>query len=263
MSPYCGPAGWSEHTPQKQAIFKVLAETLIVATRNHRKSWAHPEFVYFDLNGGPGVYEDGSLGSPVIALDAARRLGEPVRAFVYERDDERRDGEGGLIDVLRSRGLQAETRRDHTGAPADARTVARAASRPLYGLVYCDPNPCKDLMPSATLAEIVALDKFQRVEVLVYMSATVYGRLRSSEGRFLLDDLAAIPKRFTYLRHPVGQHRWTFALLTNWKRDAAWLKRYRFELLGTPEGNALALDLNLTRKELIAHREGDLFAEAS
>lgn len=250
MSPYCGSMGCSTETPIKQATFGKIIQILLVSTkRNRRAEWSHPDFLYVDLNAGSGIYEDGSYGSPLIALSRAERVGEPIRAVLYERDDETRDDVGGLTDNLQRLRFVAETHGDHACADADLRRVEAEMRGKPFGLIYADPNPDKDLIPSELLRRLFRSPRLEKVDALVYVSATIYGRQRHYRERFLLDDLRAIGKRYVWLRRPSGPWRWTFAFLTNWE---SWpgLAKDGFVRLGTPEGDALARDLNLTKREL-------------
>lgn len=250
MSPYCRSMGCSVETPIKQAQFGKVVSILLRATKNTRRaSWSQSEFLYVDLNAGSGVYEDGSYGSPLIALSRAAEMGEPMRAILYERDDETRDDAGGLLDNIERLGFAAETHGDHATADLDIRAIERSLRGKPFGLVYADPNPDKDLIPAELLARIFRSSRMDMVDALVYVSATNYGRQRHYRERYLLNDLLAVGKRYVWLRRPSGPWRWTFAFLTNWDRWPG-LAGDGFVRLGTPEGDSLARDLNLTRREL-------------
>jgi len=261
VSPVFKSMGCSDETPIKQATFGKILSILLRATKNHRRaSWSHREFLYVDMNAGSGVYEDGSHGSPLIALGRARDMGEPIRAILYERDPETRDDCGGLVDNLYRLGFDAETHGDHGTADLDLRCVEKSLSGKPFGLIYADPNPDRDLVPAEVLTRIFKSSRLEMVDALVYVSATNYGRQRHYRERYLLDDLRAIGKRYVWLRRPAGPWRWTFAFLTNWDRWPG-LAGDGFFRLGTPEGDALARDLNLTRKELGA--SAPLFGDAT
>ncbi len=253
--------GCSAETPTKQAHFGKIVSILLRATKNHRRaSWSHPDFLYVDLNAGSGIYEDGSYGSPLIALSRAKGMGEPIRAVLYERDDETRDDAGGLMDNLQRLGFVADTHGDHACADMDLRRIENGMRGKPFGLIYADPNPDKDLIPSELLTRIFKSARLEMVDALVYVSATNYGRQRHYRERYLLNDLNAIGKRFIWLRRPSGPWRWTFAFLTNWDKWPG-LASDGFVRLGTPEGDALARDLNLTRRELGA--SDSLFGDAA
>lgn len=261
MSPFYHAAGHGDQTEEKQELFGKLVSMLLTATKKMRRArTAYPPFVYFDFNAGPGIYDAGFEGSPIIALERARRFGELMEGYLYERDPETRDDVGGLADNLLKRHLNASVRSDHVGAASDAKRIAEAAEgRQIHGLLYCDPNPDRDLVPHEAIRAVFSHPAFWKLDCLVYVSATNYTRQRQYRERFLLDDLRKIGKRFIGLREPSGAFQWTFALLTNWPGCPS-LPYYGFKWLGTPEGEALAVKLNLSARERNEQTQPDLFA---
>src|SRR5579885_2923214 len=86
----------ADYTPTKQQHFDTVARVEISVVRAsidsaHRRwpNWAHERFLYLDLNAGPGYYDDlMERGSPIIMLNAARELGYPIEAHLFESNPE-------------------------------------------------------------------------------------------------------------------------------------------------------------------------------
>lgn len=59
------------HTEIKHCIFQ---DTLLAAMSIARNLSSADNYIYIDLYSGPGVFDDGTLGSPIIALNSAQKI---------------------------------------------------------------------------------------------------------------------------------------------------------------------------------------------
>jgi hypothetical protein len=254
--PIDGAAGFSEYTAIKQRDFGYVMETLIKIAKSPRcmgAEWAHPEYLYIDLNAGSGVV-GGYEGSPLIFARAAQRLGLRFRGWLFERDQK---------SVYRLEQALRESCSDVAGCFSIVcgdhnETVPRMLERGLhtlpkdwvFGLVYADPNGQIDLPlgPMRLLAE-----RFPRVDQLVNVGATTYKRTRGAglSDAYLLDDLETVHKRHRLLRRVVGRWQWTMALLTNWP-NAPEFSQIGFRKSTSAEGQQISRDINFSSKELSA-----------
>lgn len=242
----------SDSTGEKHLQFRKFIEThlRIVNGCFHQYKGLHQEYLYFDLNAGPGRYEHENLtGSPIIFAEAAEKLAVNYRGWLFE-------GHQPTFETLarnirsfhRTRGRFHLIKGDHreTVPQIEDLPVPRITGIP-YGLIFSDQNGT-----SLQVDEIrFLLDRLprNRIDVLAYVSAANYKRRnRAYERPEILDDLRAIGKRYIWLREPKAKHQWTFAILTDWPEFPSFFK-WGFQLLGTEAGDALADRLMLTTKE--------------
>ena len=61
--PRDGSAGYSEYTRQKQEHLWLILDTIggVLNGIIQRHQWANPYILWWDLNGGPGCYHNGSI----------------------------------------------------------------------------------------------------------------------------------------------------------------------------------------------------------
>ena len=246
-------AGYSEGTVIKQRDFTyVLGVLLRVAQSCMARSWAYPEFLYFDLNAGPGIV-GGIEGSPLIFMRAALSMGLPFRAFFFEKD---KASAYALRDALESVCPQPQRDRlrvvhgDHTRGVDWKLTddLSGLPSKWVYGLAYGDGNGRTDapFTPMAALAE-----RFSQVDLLLNVNATVYKRERGAkpEAGFLLDGIGSIKKAHRLIREPVGIHQWTMLFQTNWI-GAPEFEQIGFRRLNSDEGREIAARVNFSKREI-------------
>lgn len=243
---------YSDHTPVKLHQFQgiVQAHLRIVRGIFFRHRWAHRDYLYLDLNAGPGRYASGDAGSPLIFIDAAERTGIPYRAWFFEQDPGVASRLGTALDgVDRACGRSEVIVGDHRTMGSRLAGELRQIEAPVYGLIYLDPPGSPVTGSVEVVRDLLAGPRCCRMDVLVYVAATNQKRVARSHGRpHLLDDLAVIGKRHVWLRLPQGRHQWTFAILTDWNEFPEF-RRMGFRRLGTPEGDELAERLNFSRGE--------------
>jgi three-Cys-motif partner protein len=211
--------------------------------------------LYLDLNAGPGCYSDGSLGSPLIALETAEKLRVPIEPWFFESDPDTY----GLLNAALERFAYEHAIGIHPVPGDHNETLPKIAERleneckvkagEWYGLTFADPNgtrPCVD-----ALRQFYSGGRFYRVDLLLYVSANLaYKRIRGAglDDAYLLDDLKRIGKKVTMLRKPSGPQQWTFALLTNWEGFPV-LSKLGFVRADSAAGDEIMERLNFTSKE--------------
>lgn len=259
--PLDGSAGHSPDSKLKMAHFDEILRAhmayawLGVIGKYRSQGWRHhPRYLFWDLNAGPGRYVDGARGSPLRALEAAAELGVALEAGLFECDP---------ATVNRLRGVLGEARTHWTAdpicrvVPGDHHaTVPDVLSRlgehvteRAYGLVYSDSNG--ERVDVALLRQIAEPWVLQRLDFLVYVSATAYKRRRGAnlkEVGYLADDLVALGKPYVWIREPRGQWQWTFVLASATDRLSV-PPAVGFHRLDSPEGHSILDYLNISRRE--------------
>jgi len=249
-------AGHSEYTVTKQRDFEHVLDTILGVARSPRcmgQAWAHKEFVYIDLNAGPGVV-GGIEGSPLIFTRRALDLGIPFRAFFFESKSENVHRlSDALADLCESRGVSTDRLQivpgDHNSTvPWFVETHLASLPRDwVYGLAYGDGNG-RDDSPFGPLATIA--QRFPRIDHLVNVNTAIYKRVRGAhpDARFLLDDLAGIDKKHRLIRKPIGEWQWSMVLMSNWGRVPEF-RELGFRRLDSEEGRDIFERVNYSKRE--------------
>jgi hypothetical protein len=239
--PKAGQAGYSDNTPIKQEHFSTIIRTLCAIVRSivqRYPTYAVPWFLYIDLNAGPGWYPDlrdlfhhGLLGSPLLALQAARAAALPLHGYLMDHDPQAIAAlcqslplYGGL---MRQEDTVPAIFSDPTGAyrmvvcPGDSAatmprllTMALQAEHQIYGVIYSDVNG-----GTVPLDELVAYSQaLPLVDLVIHLSPThrkrVHGRYHTLPP--LETILPLIKKDYWVVRRPYRQEQWTFLIGTNW-----------------------------------------------
>lgn len=244
--------GYSDYTPVKQAqvryIFDVHLRVVQAILAKHQ-SYTHQEYLYFDLNAGAGVDQQGEPGSPLIFMETATRLGIPFRAYFFEENPKTAQSLRDAIAALNARlgglsGFWKLSEGDHIQTIATATHELRSLPKAGYGLAYGDPNGANPpIVPMQMLTQIPSL---KCLDYLINVGATSYKRARN--GRHLSTDLRAIDKKLIFLREPQTQWQWTFAMLTDWANYPDF-KKLRFHRIESPLGIEIERRLDLTAEE--------------
>lgn len=242
-------AGYSAVTPVKHHDLGYIIGTWIGLTSGPKfrgALGAHPEFLYWDTNAGPGMV-NGQMGSPLIFLREARLAGEPVRAWFHEKS--RTACESLRLAIAPDWGDRVTViQGDHAvTVPALMRAGVGSIPSRAYGLAFADPNGRDDLAVDALRA---IAKRFPYVDFVANLGAMHWKRIRSigKPGRYLHDDLAEIPKRYTLVRRPVGAHQWAMFLFTNYS-GAPQLKKLGFRDIASAEGQEILRRLDLLPSE--------------
>jgi len=241
--PVVNGIGQSEYTAHKQyALDKILRHQMAICKAVFRSRDWHPPRVYhyYDIYAGCGSNDSvGCQGSPLVFLDAVTDAGIPYDAHCIELGGEN-------ASLLKSR--VAPTIYVHAGDNAQVLPGLLGTLRGEwnYGTIYADPN---DLPPFDLLAEASNNPNAQRIDMLVYLSATNYKRVRKVWGRdYLTDALAKINKKVWLVSAPVGRSQWAFLFGTNYDKYSDY-RAIQFYRVDSPEGAAVLERLTYTTDE--------------
>lgn len=200
-------------------------------------------YLYADLHAGPGLlsYNGRSFdGSPLIFLKLAATKGIRHQSLFFDRDVTVAGRLSAALSWVESNGSAEVTA--HPCEVGMAQWLGRAGEQPYrHGLVYADPIGKE--IPVELLTRVSA--QLPRVDILSYISATNYKR---RGGPRLADHIAAVGKRYAYIREGADQHQWTFILWTNFPKDISWKTR-DFWRTDTERGRQILGRLNLTARE--------------
>lgn len=245
--------GYGAYTAEKQADFRYLVgyHTKVVKRMYERaaatnKVWPPPEYWYFDITAGSGRHpETGEPGSPLIFAEEAQANGTNAVMYLFEQDPANCDA---LRAELTSIPLPTEL---HQGDHQDTliQAIPTEPDRSRLGLLYCDTNATYP--PFDLLAQFASQKLTERIDILVYLSATTIkrccGAFPEKGFRPLRDALSAIPKSDWLLRRKSGKHQWTFALGTLWSKQQSFKNR-DFWRIDSPEGEAILQELTEPRR---------------
>lgn len=260
--PFDGSAGHGPSSEVKQEHFRVIVGYHMAGTyggvmqKYRREGWKHhPFYLYWDLHAGPGRYADGRLGSPLIVLEEAAARYVPIQAGLFERDPETAQRLRGVLGEARTHYPDLAGRfhvivGDHSDlVPEVLDALDQHVTGRAFGLVYADPNG--QALPLAVLQQLAQPAQLDRLDFLAYVSATNYKRrlgANCADARYLEDELRALGKPHIWIREPMAQHQWTFAICSAWAKLPV-PKRLGFHRLDSPEGRAVMDRLNLSQKQ--------------
>jgi len=237
--------GKSAHTMLKQRILRAILEKNMHTVRNMQRRYGLRPFLFLDAHAGPGIDEDGDLGSPLVALRLAEQIGLPFRMVCCEEIPER-----------------AETLRRHlAGAPAEVLTGDCRILLPAYleriparerdftrGACYLDPTSA--FAPWDVLARINALTR--HLENIIHLSAGNLNRVRRYHAQHADKTMAAgmeqVGKKYWFLTPKDTSQHWTMLLASDWA-GMQGIRGVRLVPLESEEGQAFFRTLNYTEKE--------------
>ena len=203
-------------------------------------------YLYFDLTAGPGIV-DGREGSPLLFIREAERLARPWRAAFFEASPRTARGLQAQVAAFDSARVVATDYNE--GLEVVMQLATRSGTRPV-GLAYVDPNGVIDL---TGLRRLCRERFFERIDVLIHLSATTYKRVRCCRNThgtaYIREEMESLGKRQVQVRQPREDQQWCMALLTNWANFPR-LRRWGFRAANSPEGEAILDRINFTEKEL-------------
>ena len=245
--------GFSEHTYLKQQHFKGILKMHLRITQAvfSNQQWAKPPYYYFDLNSGPGVYK-GEDGSPLIFLKCANALAVDYSAVFIEINEDRYNQ---LIENIK---LYQDVKVFLGNYNDIIPQFLGYSNRNKLGLLYSDETGKR---PPFELLSKVASD-YQRLDLLIYLSATNIKRIRRSPKTDLLETLIEsiekIDKKMWIVREPIAQHQWMFLIGSNWDNFPTW-KKQGFYRINSKKGREILRYLTFTKDELEEQRQLRLF----
>lgn len=252
--PIVNGVGVSDETLTKQRHFTSIVETHLKLTCDgifkNKYNWVQNNtYFYYDLNAGPGVYND-IIGSPIIFLNEARKY-RHVKFYV------------SLFEVLPENAEMLESNIRSMNYPdnIDISIINKDSAQYLnkyafssgnqqFGMVYSDQNG--KIPPFDTLSKFSEGKKSSRVDIVINLSATTIKRVSNqkycTENRRLFDYLNIIDKNTWLIRKNHGRHQWTFLIGCNWK-DFPEFKEIGFRKADSIAGKRILDELNYTSKE--------------
>lgn len=244
--------GCSESSLKKQSDFRhIIGEHLAIVRKIFwRHAWASTNYLYFDMNAGPGKTETYGDGSPLIFLQEAHKRDIRYEAAFFEKEPEFRTLLDQNIKNMTNRngwtimGPHEEMEPDFFRAWHDLYEAMER--KKWFGMLYHDPNgfPSFDI-----LKRFAASECFQFVDIMTHISGTTIKRCKEQGKGRLSEHLFGINKKHWLIREPVGTWQWSFLVGTNWK-DFPKFVDLRFQPLDSAAGMRIFNKLDLTAKEL-------------
>lgn len=284
----CNGAGKSFVTNIKQKnIGEYINLTLKLVPKIINK-WAKsawPGYFYFDLNAGPGLYDDGLLGSPIIFLRALLQkiqidrdyniLEYPamfilceknidcvmtLAAKIYEYLDE-----GIKFEVYENNKL-VDYKEGNFKINGGGKIIGKLLigdnnitlkhlldnnpkllKKKCFGIIYNDPNGIFDVELLSWVSEQYC---FTTTDIVINCNASAIKRAEKAFGYDKLKTkLKSIRKKYWVVREPYGPMQWSLLIGSNWKEFPAF-KGQGFYHIDTSKGKEIFDRLNFTSEEL-------------
>lgn len=233
---------YSRETPQKQHDFRaILNHHINVCQRIFEKYSYRSQYRYIDIFGGPGLY-GGIEGSPLIFKQLAVGTGLSYQADIFEIDPGRY---ASLVKSLNSNGPIKVT----LGNGCELFKNLTIGPKQ-YGLLYCDPPQDEDTFDRSFELMTYASERYSRLDLMLYVSATNLKRIRAYKGTpFLSERFKPINKKHWAIRRLRDQQQYTFLIGTNYIEWAEWHNRGFFKI-ASPQGKQILEKADLTNDEL-------------
>jgi three-Cys-motif partner protein len=271
--PVIDSIGQSDYTRLKQDILGVFlnVHTKIVKGITERFGWADNQYLYLDLNAGPGVYGD-IEGSPIVFIKTARRNKLKFRAILTEKEIvhcnsliDRLDclSEGNIFDIACQmipysnvvgscvgRGdVVVVCNEDNENTIKSMKTFySEKDVKSPFGLIYMDPNGCQ--VRFGELKDLLSQSKLSRLDLLINLSASAIKRNRHNDSvKSIMDSISGIKKKHWLIRKPYGKWQWTFLLGTNWVNFPE-LEKIDFVSMDSEKGRQYINKVNYSAEEL-------------
>lgn len=233
----------SAETEQKERDFAGIVRMHLTICKAILSRGANLPYLYADLHAGPGALAyEGRLfdGSPLVFLKLAAEAGIRHQSLFFDKDVSVAARLSAAMSWVETDGSTEVIA--HPCEIGMSQWLAAAGVQPYrYGLVYADPIGKE--IPVDLLARNA--QQLPRVDLLSYVAATGYKR---RGGPRLREHLAAIDKKFVYVRTPAGQWQWTFVLWTNFESRLDW-KRIGFHRADSARGKAILDRMDMTVRE--------------
>jgi hypothetical protein len=236
--PLDGAAGYSDSTPEKQDNVREVLRTILRIASGAR--WA--DALVMDLTSGPGWYDNGVPGSPLLVSELGAHL------LCCEKDP-------SCITKLRERRFSVLEGDHCETVPA---WLSRLNGGPQYlGLAYWDPTGA-ERMPLALFERLAGHRLTKRLDLLCNVNTSARKRVRGyrrshpewpGDASLLADEVAAIPKRKVLVRAPFGKQGWTMLFATNYERLS-------FKAAGFVDAMSFEGQEIIWRADTIAKQEG-------
>jgi hypothetical protein len=219
--PFENGSGFSESTPEKQAVVRAILEKELWVVKGSNRWGAR--MLMLDLTAGPGMYPDGTPGSPVILGDLVARMGMSAGLTCCERDQRN-------VDALRAAGYRVLAGDHNETVPLWLRRLRGS----FLGLAYFDPNKGEP-MPLPLFEQIVHGQATKRLDLLITINVSARWRVRGARRKgyikneqlapWLADEIEALAQwKKAVMVHDLFGHPNQFAMVlaTNYTKLSAF-----------------------------------------
>lgn len=239
--------GYSDNTTVKLRQYRrwITMHMNITQPIIWRAHWADPAYWVFDITAGAGLYQNKEtgqtyLGTPLIAMEAATRVGLLAQFVFIDRDS-------ANCERLEQLTWNRPNVTIHCGDHNDILPQYHAWERKRYGWLFCDPTDCT--FPWEALAAFGT--HYPVLDFVFYVHTANY---RRTVGRHhwphLQQQLTNLPKKHWVVREqlPGDKHVTTFLIGSNWDSFPDW-KREGFHRTSTAEGQAILDGVTYIKKK--------------
>lgn len=233
--------GRSEYTEIKHSMFEglmALHSTICESIIREHGGRYH----YIELNAGRGE-------SCAIAMGAIRPHVPEALFDFFEKHPSNAERLHDLFDKDESvrivPGDHRKTAESH---------LARIGPGLVNGVLFHDPNGVPEL---ELLERVSRLPSMQRVDLLLYVSATGLKRARTAAttGYRLTELVERVDKKHWLIGETRGGQQWTMLIGSNWANFPDWKKK-GFHKINSREGKAIVEKADKTRKEQFDELQG-------
>jgi hypothetical protein len=229
-----------ENTPEKQKGLSAIFTVLICAgnrilDKYERSRWeVDPCFWVYDLNAGPGVHANNSIGSPLILLNLLiKHTKRRCKLILFENDHDRK---GNFIDLCNNINMVDVPKRIEVHPiKADHRdrlsSLYNGSEKKRFGLCYQDYSGTPNF---DVLSKFSHKSCNSKTDILINCNTTQIKRNRglskngnytvSQETRDPIEAIKDIDKQYWQIREPLGKWQWQMLLGTNWKALSTFKK---------------------------------------
>lgn len=221
-----------------------------------KRNYSLPCYYYYDVNAGPGIYNNGDIGSPVVFIQEAERSRINYQANLIEINE---DNYKRLVSLFKDNPKVKIYYGDNQDilqqiVPSNKDRQWR------YGMLYTDPN---GIFNDKAIADFINRECFAATDVLINCPASAIKRSincsKCKDDRKLDDRLRSIDKKYWIVKDPQNSRwQWTHIMLTNWTKlpEFKEINMYRHN---SAKGKEIFAKLNNTNKELASATNYALF----
>jgi len=221
-----------KNTPEKQKDLKAILTVLICAgnrilDKYEKNNWeADSSLWIYDLNAGPGIHDDNSIGSPLILLDLLIKYTKrECKLILFENDHDKKGNFINLCNNLNK--IKIPGRIELHTIKADHRerlsSLYEGSEKKRFGLCYQDYSGTPNF---DVLSKFSHKSCNSKTDILINCNTTQIKRNRglsrndkytvSEETRDPMEAIQDIDKQYWQIREPLGKWQWQMLLGTNW-----------------------------------------------
>jgi three-Cys-motif partner protein len=272
----CGSQGYNKNNSRKKMknfrkFINTHAEIAKIIIEKYNRKWASEYYYYIDLYAGEGRLvdkRDRYVGSPIIFLKTAKRLGLHTRGIFIEKNkmnserlrfNIKKEGFKFNSDASRALRCKDKTKMSIFLETKDNKKVLPKyysnTRRKRFGLLYADHNGIPDF---DLIADISHIPCYEKLDILINCNcAAIKRRNKRNENswsknhldtRALYEYLDIIDKNYIYISKPYGVWQWTMIYCTNWK-NSEFIEKLGFFDVESEVGNKIMTKIDLTNFE--------------